>query len=239
MSQKKLTVMQLYPNDMNIYGDWGNALTLMKRIEWHGYGVELINYNVGDELSHADIIVGGGGQDSGQIKIQDDLQKRGEAFKQLADDGTPMLLVCGLYQLFGRFFKTRNGEIIPGISIFDAETHGGNERLIGNVIISHPKFGEILGYENHSGQTFLGKSATPLGRVIKGAGNNGHDETEGIIYKNTLGTYLHGSILPKNPTLADFLIEQAAIRAYGEFTPNFIDDRFAEKAREIARKRPR
>ncbi|MBI3889728.1 glutamine amidotransferase, partial [Candidatus Saccharibacteria bacterium] len=101
------------------------------------------------------------------------------------------------------------------------------------------QFGEIIGYENHSGQTFLGSSVSPLGTIIKGAGNNGQDETEGAIYKNVLGSYLHGSLLPKNPAIADFLIEKATMKKYGEFTPTVIDDRFAKLAREHALKRPR
>ena len=150
-----------------------------------------------------------------------------------------MLVVCGLYQLFGNFFRTLDGTLIKGIGLFDIETHGGTERLIGNIITRSHEFGDIIGYENHSGQTFLGKGLKPLGLVQKGAGNNGHDATEGVRYKNVIGTYLHGSLLPKNPAIADFLIEKAVIKKYGEFTPTVIDDRFATMARDIAAKRPR
>jgi len=141
--------------------------------------------------------------------------------------------------MFGNFFKTKDGIVIDGIGIFDLETHGGNERLIGNIVTQSNDFGEIIGYENHSGQTFLSPKTTPLGRVIKGAGNNGHDETEGARYRNVIGSYMHGSLLPKNPAIADFLIEKAVTKKYGEFTPTVIDDRFANLAREIALKRPR
>lgn len=231
--------MQLYPDDMNIYGDWGNTLTILRRCSWHGISPKLVNYNQGDELVAADIIIGGGGQDSGQLKIQTDLLSRQAELRQLAEADTPMLMVCGMYQLFGKFFKTKDGEIIKGLGIFDMETHGGPERLIGNIVTEHPVFGEIIGYENHSGQSFLGKSAKPLGKVIRGAGNNGQDDTEGSIYKNVIGTYMHGSLLPKNPNLADFLIEQAMIKKYGEFKANVPDDNFAHKARQIAKDRPR
>ena len=225
---------------MNIYGDWGNVLVLKKRAEWHGYNVNIVEYNVGDAFpKDVDIIVGGGGQDSGQVAVQADLKSITPQLKDLAEQGTPMLLICGLYQLFGRFFKTSTGTVIEGVGLLDIETHAGPERLIGNTIIQNKTFGEIIGYENHSGQTFLGKSATPLGNVILGAGNNGHDETEGVLYKNVIGTYLHGSLLPKNPQIADFLIEQASINKFDGFTPSVIDDTFATKAREIARKRPR
>lgn len=240
MNEKSLTVLQLYPRDMNIYGDWGNTLVLKRRIEWHGYAAKLLEYNPGDKLPNdVDIIVGGGGQDSGQDTIQDDLLGLGDKLKKMADDNTPMLMICGLYQLFGKFFKTQDGHIIDGIGLLDLETHAGPERLIGNIITKSHDFGEIIGYENHSGQTFLGHNVQPLGMVVKGAGNNGQDGTEGARYKNIIGTYLHGSLLPKNPAIADFLIEKAATKKYGEFTPTVIEDRFAELARAIASKRPR
>lgn len=237
---KAIRLLQLYPKDMNIYGDWGNTLTLKRRLEWHGYDVELLEYNPGDEFpSDVDIVVGGGGQDSGQNKIQQDLQKIGPTLKRLADDGVPMLMICGLYQLFGKFFKTRQGEIIKGIGLFDIETYGGNTRMIGNIIIKNEQFGDIIGYENHSGVTMLGKGVKPFGIIQRGAGNNGKDETEGAMYKNVIGTYLHGSLLPKNPLVADWLIEQAVMRKYDDFSSIIIDDHFAVKARHIAASRPR
>lgn len=149
-----------------------------------------------------------------------------------------MVMVCGLYQLFGKFFKTSEGLVIQGIGIFDAETHGSPTRMIGNIVLDTP-FGEVIGYENHSGKTFLGTAAKPFGRVIKGAGNNGDDGYEGAVYKNVYGTYLHGSLLPKNPVFADELIRQAAINKYGEFTPATLDEALTDKAREVARSRPR
>ncbi|HSW92626.1 MAG TPA: glutamine amidotransferase, partial [Patescibacteria group bacterium] len=144
-----------------------------------------------------------------------------------------------LYQQFGHFFKTRSGEIIQGIGLLDIETVGGDERLIGNIVSQNDAFGLIIGYENHSGLTTLGPKAMPLGKVIRGAGNNSQDETEGACYKNVIGTYLHGSLLPKNPLIADWLIEKAVTRKYGDFSSTLIDDRFAEQARDIAGRRPR
>lgn len=237
---KQITVVQLYSHDMNIYGDWGNVLTVLRRLEWHGYEPKLIEYNQGDVFpQNADIIIGGGGQDSGQTEVQDDLLKIGSKLTQLANDGTPMLVICGLYQLFGKFFKTYDGVHIEGIGLFDIETHGGTERLIGNITTESDEFGTIIGYENHSGQTMLGAQVVPLGAVIKGAGNNGKDATEGARYKNVIGSYLHGSLLPKNPAIADFLIEKAVIKKYGEFQPTVVDDRFASDARAVALRRPR
>lgn len=240
MNEKTITVLQLYPRDMNIYGDWGNALVIKRRLEWHGYTPRLIEYNPGDAFPEdVDLIVGGGGQDSGQDKIQQDLLRIGGKLHELADADMPMLMICGLYQLFGKFFKTQDGHIIEGIGLLDIETHAGPERLIGNIATKSHEFGEIIGYENHSGQTFLGHGVQPLGMVIKGAGNNGQDDTEGARYRNVLASYLHGSLLPKNPAIADFLIEKAITNKYGEFTPTVIEDRFAELARDVALKRPR
>jgi CobQ-like glutamine amidotransferase family enzyme len=240
MNEKKITILQLYPQDMNIYGDWGNVLVLKRRLQWHGYTPNVIEYNPGDTFpDNVDMIVGGGGQDSGQDSIQTDLLSIGSRLRELADGDVPMLMICGLFQLFGKFFKTQDGHIIEGIGLLDIETHAGPERLIGNIVTKSTDFGEIVGYENHSGQTFLGKNLPSLGRVIKGAGNNGQDETEGARYRNVIASYMHGSLLPKNPAIADFLIEKAVTKKYGDFVPTVIDDRFAELAREIALKRPR
>ncbi len=234
-----LKIVHLYPQQMNIYGDWGNVLTLKKRAEWHGYKVEVVAYNPGETFpSDADIIVGGGGQDSGQSVIQDDLLRIGDELKILADQKTPMLMICGLYQLFGHFFQTGEGKRIQGIGMFDLETYAGDTRMIGNIVTS-TDFGEVIGYENHSGMTVLGDNQKSFGSVINGAGNNGKDKTEGAVYKNVYGSYMHGSLLPKNPILADALIEVAATKKYGSFDPQFIDDSFAVAARTIARSRPR
>lgn len=239
-STHAITVLQLYPRDMNIYGDHGNLQVIIRRLEWYGYTPNVISYNVGDKLpAKVDLIIGGGGQDSGQEKIHADLLKIGPTLKKWADDGTPMLMVCGLYQLFGHFFKTLNNTMLDGIGILDVETYGTTERLIGNIITTSDSFGEIIGYENHSGQTFLGENAKPFATVIRGAGNNSKDGHEGAIYKNVIGTYLHGSILPKNPAVADFLIKTAVKRKYGKFSHDLIDDMFADLAREVARDRPR
>lgn len=234
-----LTLVHLYPEQMNIYGDWGNVLTLLKRGSWHGYDVQVLPHHPGKPFpKNADIIVGGGGQDSGQGKIQDDLIKISDQLHQLADDKTPMLMICGLYQLFGRFFETAQGQRIQGIGIFGAETYGGPKRLIGNVVTA-TEFGDLIGYENHSGLTVLDDDQPALGRVMKGAGNNGRDKTEGSVYNAVFGSYLHGSLLPKNPDFADALLEAAALRRYGSFEPGVIDDTFALRARAVARRRPR
>jgi len=240
MSKKSITILHLYSHDMNIYGDMGNILCLKKRLEWYDYEPKIIEYNQGDKFPiGVDLIVGGGGQDSGQSKIMNDLIKIGPHLKVLAEAHVPMLMICGLYQLFGKFFKTAEGEIIKGIGILDIETYGKSERLIGNIITHSEQFGDIFGYENHSGQTFLGKNVMALGRVHLGAGNNTVDASEGALYKNVIGTYLHGSLLPKNPAIADFLIKQAVMRKYGKVTKRKIDDPYTKLARKVASNRPR
>ena len=240
MSKQVITVLQLYPKDMNIYGDHGNLLVLQRRLEWYGYEPKIIHYNVGDTFpENVDIVIGGGGQDSGQEVIHQDLIKIGPKLQALADKEIPMLLVCGLYQLFGNFFKTLDGKTLTGIGVLDVETHGTHERLIGNIVTTSEEFGDIIGYENHSGQTYLGKNAAPFATVIKGAGNNSKDGHEGARYKNVFGTYLHGSILPKNPRLADFLIHTAVTQKYGDFSTDIVDDLLADLARKTAEERPR
>ncbi len=224
---------------MNIYGDWGNVLCLKKRLEWHGYQPIILEHHSGAPFPEdTDLIVGGGGQDSGQDSIKDDLALIGPRLQALADQNVPMLMVCGLYQLLGRFFQTVEGKRINGIGLFQAETVAVNKRLIGNVVINTP-WGEVIGYENHSGLTRLDAAQPALGRVKKGRGNNGKDGLEGAIYKNVIGTYLHGSLLPKNPGLADHLITQAVTNKYDEFKPKPIDDSIAHKARAQAKKRSR
>jgi CobQ-like glutamine amidotransferase family enzyme len=239
--KKSLKIMVLYPEEMNIYGDHGNLLALKHRAEQHGFTVKEILYEPGMKFDpKVDIILGGGGQDSGQNRIIDDLAKIAPKLKKLADTGTPMLMICGLYQLFGRYFLTQSGERLPGIGIFDAYTEAGPKRLIGNIVTESNDFGTLIGYENHSGLTHLNKGQSPLARVKKGAGNNGRDGVEGARTNNVLGSYLHGPLLPKNPRLTDALIRLAALKKYSEFTlENTPDDTIAEKARRIARHRPR
>ena len=237
---KHLHITQLYPRDMNIYGDWGNTLSLSRRAQAHGYTTEIVDYNPGDPFpTETDIILGGGGQDSGQTIIQEDLHHIGPTLNTMAQNGTPMLVICGLYQLFGNEFITIGGETLPGIGIFNARTVGGAERLIGNIVEESPEFGTIVGYENHSGLTTLGEGTQPLATVTSGEGNNLEDNHEGARIHHVIGTYLHGSLLPKNPAISDYLIRTAAEKKYGSFTPASIDDSLVEKARAVAMSRPR
>ena len=248
--ERELNVVSLYPRDMNIYGDSGNVLVIRRRCELHGYTPRIINYNQGDQWpEHVDMVLGGGGQDAGQRKIGDDLTRRADVLRTLAEGDTPMLMVCGLYQLFGNYFQTVDGDRIAGIGVFDAYTVAGTKRLIGNVQAHSDEFGQLVGYENHSGQTFLQDGTQPLASVREPAGgNNGQDRTEGARIHHVIGTYLHGSLLPKNPAVADFLIRHAAISHYGSFEPESNAeaakelerlDHLAEQARLVAAGRPR
>ncbi len=238
-SRGELHIVNLYPRHMNIYGDRGNMLVLTRRTTWHGLTPVVHEVNPGDELpERADIIVGGGGQDSGQVTVADDLQRHGDALRGLAADGVPMLMICGMYQLFGHRFVPIEEPELPGVGVFDMETVGGPVRMIGNVVAESDDLGTLIGYENHSGRTLLGAGVAPLARVTQGDGNNGDDGFEGATRDNVIGTYLHGSLLPKNPAVADFLIETAARRA-GLETVEVSEHDHIERARRQAAERPR
>lgn len=234
-----LTIVHLYPREMNIYGDTGNRLVLQKRAEWRGIDVQVKLVGVGDPIpSEADIIIGGGGQDAGQGKIQDDLQAKAEQLTKMAEDGVVMLMICGMYQLFGRRFVTHEGEEIKGIGILPLETIGGDQRMIGNTVYDTP-YGEVVGYENHSGVTTLDDSTLAFGTVTQGDGNNGQDKTEGCRVKNVFGTYSHGPVLVKNPLFADELLRLALSRRYDGVVLPPLDDQAELAAQHIAKSRPR
>lgn len=233
----KIDILHLYPNELNTYGDHGNALTLIKRLEHHGYQPVIHHHHPGRKVpARADIVIGGGGQDAAQADVQTDILRNAPALHKLAEAGVPMVLICGTYQLFAHRFVTQAGQEVKGIGIFDAETIAGPKRMIGNVMVES-EFGKLFGFENHSGQTFLKNNQLPLGRVLRGGGNNGQDKTEGARYKNAFGTYMHGPFLPNNPNFCDELIRLAVINRYGEFKPKPIDDWLALQARANARRR--
>jgi len=241
MAQKQqLHIVHLYPKEMNIYGDTGNRLILQKRCQWRGIEVNISMVGIGDAVpSDSDIILGGGGQDAGQSAVQDDLQTKAAALHKLAKDGVVMLMVCGLYQLFGSKFVTHEGETIKGINLLPLETTAGLTRHIGNTLYQ-TEWGELVGYENHSGLTKLHAEATPFATVLKGAGNNGGDKTEGCRLQNVFGTYSHGPLLSKNPQFADELIRLALQRKYGKGAElSKLDDKVEEQAATYAKQRPR
>ncbi len=236
-----LNILHLYPKEMNLYGDHGNILTLRKRCEWRGIKTRVIAHEPGQPLPNdIDIIFGGGGQDSGQSKIEKDLVRIAPELKEMINNGTPALVICGLYQLFGEYFETSEGQKIQGANILGVTTKGGPTRLIGNITINTPEFGEIVGYENHSGLTELKDDTLAFGTVVSGSGNNGEDMTEGAKYKNCIGTYLHGPILPKNPRVADFLILKALENKTGKSQKlTVLNDRIEQRAHKVAVSRPR
>jgi CobQ-like glutamine amidotransferase family enzyme len=239
-TSQRLSIVHLYPREMNIYGDHGNLLTLIRRLQWRGVEAEVIGYHPGDDFPRSpDILLGGGGQDSGQSVVQGDLQRIRPLLHEQVEGGVPTLVICGTYQLFGTYFQTVGGETIEGLSIFDLHTEGGEKRLIGNIVTKSERFGEIIGYENHSGKTWLAPDEQPFAQVLSGAGNNGEDGTEGVLHCNAIGTYLHGPLLPKNPVLADFLVGKALERRYGDGTLEALDDALASEARRVAKTRPR
>jgi len=240
-----LRICHLYPELMNLYGDRGNIIALSKRAEWMGISprVEAATLEEHRDFTEYDLLFVGGGQDKEQKLICIDFQKvKGKAIAEAIEAGVPALAVCGGYQLLGKYYKTGPGEVLPGVGVLDAWTIAGNKRFIGNVVIESDLSGTprtVVGFENHSGQTFLGPGVRALGRVKRGFGNNGQDGYEGCVYKNCMGTYLHGSLLPKNPWLTDHLIERAMERKYGGFKPPLLDDRIEEQAHEAAIRRAR
>jgi lipid II isoglutaminyl synthase (glutamine-hydrolysing) len=207
-----LRLVHLYPELMSVYGDRGNVLALARRAEWRGYDVEVIELSLGDRLDPrgVDLVFFGGGQDREQAVVSPDfLEQKGSAVREAVESGAALLSVCGGYQLLGTSYTTVDGQELPGAGLFDVRSVPGPKRHIGNVLIETSLDGSLkslVGFENHSGRTYLGPSMAPLGKTVVGAGNNGEDGTEGAIYKSAIGCYLHGSLLPKNPWLADWLL---------------------------------
>ncbi len=248
---KSLNVVQLYPDRMNIYGDNGNVQVICRRAKLYGYEVQLSVYDSIDDrnaLLSADVMLGGGGQDSGQRAILADLGKIKADLLSLAESKLPMLMICGLYQLFGHYFQTKDGDRLDGIDLFDMTTVGGERRLIGNAVVDSDEFGELIGYENHSGVTVLGDNQAALGQVVQGYGNDGTGTSEGAMRYSVVGTYLHGPVLSKNPRLADWLILRAVERKFGvtKLAPTDDEaraelnklDKLIDQARAVAKSRP-
>ena len=211
VKMKTLKLAHLYPKLLNIYGDIGNIITLKKRCEWRGIELQIDEINIGDKIDEHDIYFIGGGQDKEQIEVSKELQKHKEFLHSERDRMAVFLGICGGYQLMGHYYQPHNGEKLLGISLLDAYTVAGNKRFIGNVTVK-TEFTEpdtLVGFENHSGLTYLEGETEPIGKMLTGNGNNGQDKTEGARYKNVFGTYMHGSFLPKNPQFADYLLELA------------------------------
>jgi len=214
----KFVIAHMYPDLMNLYGDRGNLICLQKRLEWLEQECEITKCFLGDELDLArtDMFFMGGGSDREQELVFQDLRKRSEHLWQAVQDGLPALCICGAYQLLGEFYKAADGTIMPGLAFFQLHTVAEPGRLIGNILIEADIAGSrtsLVGFENHGGRTYLNDpELKPLGKVLSGFGNNGKDKTEGLLFRNLVGSYLHGPLLPKNPALADFFIQAMAQR---------------------------
>ena len=238
----KLVIGHFYPDLLNLYGDRGNVLALYKRAAGRGFDVEIRQISVGDEINpeSLDICFLGGGQDSEQNIMKDDLVNvKGRIIKDMIEDGKVFLTICGGYQMLGKYYKEHDGKMLKCLGAIDYYTEAEKERFINDTIyeLELPS-GEkvrIVGFENHSGRTYLGKGVEPFMKVITGHGNNGRDGYEGMRYKNAFGTYSHGSLLPKNPEITDMLIELALKKRFGEdYKLPVLDDSTERKARELA-----
>ncbi len=236
----ELNICHLYPDLLNLYGDRGNIIAISKRSQWRGIRTTISNISMGDEFDaeNYDIIFLGGGQDYEQEIIQDDvLNQKGNEIKNAIQNDKIFLAICGGYQLLGNYYKTWDGKEIEFLKALDLWTVGGKERMIGNFCFecdflkTESYDGKIVGFENHSGKTYLGPLVSPLGKLVKGYGNNGEDGFEGATYKNVICSYSHGSLLPKNPVLSDHIITLALKQKYKDFVSlQKLNDEFEELA---------
>lgn len=239
-----INITWMYPDLMSTYGDRGNIIILEKRCQWRGIKLIIIPHDLnssGQDLKKSDLLFMGGAQDRQQKLVSKDLLgRKGEILRNLVEKGVPGLFICGAYQFLGHFYKPAEGAKIPGLSIFDLITqHFGSEkpRAIGNLVVEWEGT-KLVGFENHGGRTYLGEKVKPFAKVIKGYGNNGEDGTEGAIYNNALGLYMHGPVLPKNPKLCDWLIEKTLLVKYRkEIKLLTLDDRLEIEARDFMLKR--
>lgn len=216
----ELKICHLYPDVLNLYGDRGNILCMEKRLRWRGIEVTTTGVSVGEKLDgDYDLYFIGGGQDFEQEVLLNDLAgDKTATIKAAIEDGKTFLAICGGYQMLGHYYKTWDGQMCDFTGALDLYTEGSKDRMIGNYMFSWDEMpGErIVGFENHSGKTYLGPDVKPMGTVLAGYGNNGADGTEGCRYKNVFATYSHGCLLPKNPHLADFILRTALERKYGK-----------------------
>ena len=228
--RKTVKIGHLYPKLLNIYGDAGNIITLKKRCEWRDIECIVDEIGIGENFGEHDIYFIGGGQDLQQIEVANELQKYKDFLLSERDRGAVFLGICGGYQLLGKYYKPHGGNELKGIELLDTYTVAGDKRFIGNVTVKSDlvKSKTLVGFENHSGLTYLQGDTKPLGSTITGNGNNGNDKSEGAQYKNVFGTYMHGSFLPKNPEFADKLL-QLALNC--ELPP--LDDNIENNAHEL------
>lgn len=210
----EFNIAYLYPDLMDLYGDSGNLIIIKKRLEWYGHKANIITVNLGDDTSFVeyDMLFMGAGIERNQIIVGEELQKRADSLKRNIEKGLPMLFIATAFQLLGTSYTTNTGEKISGLSLFNFYSENKSERLTGNTLITtdiNDKEVNVVGFANHLGRTYIvDDNILPFGQVVKGYGNNEVDKSEGIRYKKLIGTYLHGPVLSKNPSLADFFINK-------------------------------
>lgn len=231
-----LRIAHLYAHFLNIYGDRGNITALAQRARWRDIPVTVEAIALADDSDWGrfDFFFIGGGQDRQQQVIAADLAARAAKLARAASEGAVVLSVCGGYQLLGHYYKPHEGPELRGISLIDAHTVAGSRRLIGNVVVKREDGSTLTGFENHSGKTFLGRDCQALGRVLVGNGNNGEDGLEGACAGSVFGTYLHGSLLPKNPAFADHILALALSRRHGRVELEPLDDSLEMEAHKAA-----
>lgn len=230
-----IRIAHLYPDMLNLYGDRGNIIALTERMKARNMDVVTDQITMGKSFNSDDydILFVGGGQDFEQDVLLDDLKKGKDIeIKRAIENSKVFLAICGGYQMLGKYYKTYDGKMLEYMGALDFYTEGKEERMIGNYAFKTKEGIEVVGFENHSGRTYLGKNVEPLGKMIKGYGNNGEDGTEGVRYKNTFGTYSHGPVLPKNSQLADLLIAKAVENKYGKADLAPLDDTLEIKAQQ-------
>lgn len=240
----KITIGHLFPDLLNLYGDRGNIQCLLQRLRWRGIEAEVKTFSIDEEIdfSALDIVLLGGGSDREQMLVCNRLKEIKAEFKEYVENMGVVIAICGGYQLLGKYYETDEGRI-DGLDIVDMYTVQEKGRLINNIFIKSDLFEmPIVGFENHGGRTYINDNK-PLGKVVFGKGNNGKSGYEGVVYKNVIGTYLHGPLLPKNPQLCDYLLTKALERKYGTdkavLTPlddtqekeanKYIVDRYSDK----------
>lgn len=230
-----IRIAHLYPDMLNLYGDRGNIIALTERMKARNIDVVTDQITMGKSFNSDDydILFVGGGQDFEQDVLLDDLKKGKDIeIKRAIENSKVFLAICGGYQMLGKYYKTYDGKMLEYMGALDFYTEGKEERMIGNYAFKTKEGIEVVGFENHSGRTYLGKNVEPLEKMIKGYGNNGEDGTEGVRYKNTFGTYSHGPVLPKNSQLADLLIAKAVENKYGKADLAPLDDTLEIKAQQ-------
>ena len=226
----ELKICHMYPDVLNLYGDRGNVLCMTRRLAWRGIDASVTKLPIGrrESLVGFDIVFIGGGLDFEQQVLLDDLHRgKDKEIVAAIEDGVTFLTICGGYQMMGSYYETYDHKRCDFIGAVDLYTVGSKQRMLGNYKFrcSEGAGGSVaVGFENHSGKTWLGKGVEPLGTVLAGFGNNGEDGTEGVHYKNLFGSYSHGPLLPKNPALCDLLLLTALRRKYGVDALDPLDD---------------